>query len=72
MTSAKDGQPPLLGWSPIIQNLLRILPIDLTHKIKTKVTTAIDGQPLSPGWLATITRMVTHHQKSTTDLEFGT
>ena len=67
-----DGQPPSLGWSPIIQNPSEgsVLHTDLKFGTWTQLTESKpgkvqDGQPQSPGWSPTIQRMVTHHLKST-------
>ena len=61
----KDGHPPFKIYQKEVYYRLEIWNLALTHKIKTRCSAA--GQPPSPGWSPTIRRMVTHHQKSTSD-----
>ena len=57
---SKDGHQPSKIYHKEVYYRLWIWHIDLTHKIKTRWS-VMDGQPPSPGWSATIQRMVTHH-----------
>ena len=75
-----DGQPPSLGWSPIIQNPPEgsvLQTSNLAHGLNSQNQNQVKCRMVSPqlqnghqpskGWSPTMQRMVTHYPKSITD-----
>ena len=70
----EDGHPPSEIYQKEFYYRLEIWHLDLTHKIKTRLS-AIDDQPPSPEWSTTIQKKVFHNSKytwrnCTTELKF--